>query len=128
MITYSTKTEITSQMIADQVITAFESGISYWASDANPHQPRGDKLTGRPWYSDPKLFEEDFSIEIVQIEPHKPDAPLSVWLTPQNIQSGLDLMAKKYPEQLTNIVTENGDAATADIFIQCAVFGDLIYG
>jgi hypothetical protein len=45
-----------------------------------------------------------------------------------SIRSGLEVMAKTYPGHFANIVGENDDATTADIFVQCCVLGGVVYG
>ena len=37
-------------------------------------------------------------------------------------------MAQEYPQHFLDAVTENDDAITADVFFQCIVFNDVIYG
>ena len=44
------------------------------------------------------------------------------------IQKGLQIMAEKYPRQWKKFIDENDDADTSDIFGQCVVYGEVIYG
>lgn len=44
------------------------------------------------------------------------------------IVRGLEIMAEKYPRHWADFVGENDDATTGDVFLQCALFGDVIYG
>ena len=37
-------------------------------------------------------------------------------------------MAEKYPRQWKKFIDENDDADTSDIFGQCVVYGEIIYG
>jgi hypothetical protein len=124
---FTASAPVSSETIADQVVTAFEGGITYWAESTNLVTPSRDGLKGI-WYSDPKLYEGEFKILIVQHDEHIKDAGVNLYLTPDNIQTGLDLMASKYGEHFSDMMNENGDATTADVFIQCCVFGDLVYG
>lgn len=43
-------------------------------------------------------------------------------------QRGLQLMAEKYPSHFGDFIAENDDAITADVFLQCCLFGEIIYG
>lgn len=43
------------------------------------------------------------------------------------IQRGLEVMAEKYPQHFVDI-TSGADAITGDVFLQCALFGEIIYG
>ena len=45
-----------------------------------------------------------------------------------NITSGLQTMAKKYPEHFADLMSENTDNITSDVFLQCCLFGEVIYG
>jgi hypothetical protein len=128
---FTVTTPITASMIADQVIAGFEGGITYWAAKARPVVPAEDSFEhedGNPWYARPTLYENDFKIRIVQHEEHTAGAGTDVFMTPDSVQRGLDLMATKYPDHFSDLVTENGDATTADVFIQCCALGELIYG
>jgi hypothetical protein len=127
---FTVKTTISAEKIADQVVSAFEGGITYWAAKARP-VPEVDAMDDGerdPWYARPKLYEGDFKIRIVQHEEHTAGAGTDVFMTPESVQKGLDLMAEKYPEHFNDMVTENGDAITADVFIQCCALGELVYG
>lgn len=45
-----------------------------------------------------------------------------------SIQRGLNVMAKSYPNHFANLVREDADAITGDVFLQCVCFGELIFG
>ena len=49
-------------------------------------------------------------------------------LTLADIQKGLETMRDKYPHHWADLVEENDDLITGDVFLQCAVFGELVYG
>lgn len=46
----------------------------------------------------------------------------------ESIEKGLQVMADKYPRHFNDIITENDDAETADVFVQCAVLGEVVFG
>ncbi len=37
-------------------------------------------------------------------------------------------MASKYPDHFNDVVRGMGDATTGDTLVQCALFGDTVYG
>jgi hypothetical protein len=128
---FKVETAISSEMIADMVIGAFEGGITYWCAKARPVEPCEDCVTYQdksPWYARAALYENDFKIRIVQHDEHKEGAGTDVFMTPASVQQGLSTMATKYPEHFSDMLTGNWDATTADVFVQCCVFNDLIYG
>lgn len=49
-------------------------------------------------------------------------------LTGAKIVAGLKVMAEKFPHHYRNLIIDNADAETGDVLIQCALFGDIIFG
>jgi hypothetical protein len=45
----------------------------------------------------------------------------------KSIRRGLQDLATKYPRHFADLVNENTDAITADVLLQCCLFGELIY-
>jgi hypothetical protein len=45
-----------------------------------------------------------------------------------DLAKGLQTMAEKYPRHFADFVAENDDADTGDVFLQCVVLGDVVYG
>lgn len=41
---------------------------------------------------------------------------------------GLVVMSQKYPKHFSNFIQECEDAETGDVFVQCCVFGELVFG
>jgi len=44
------------------------------------------------------------------------------------IEKGLQLMATKFPDHFADFIKEQDDATTGDVFLQCCLFKDVIYG
>lgn len=44
------------------------------------------------------------------------------------IAQGLDALARDYPRHFADLINDNGDALTADVLLQCCLFGELVYG
>jgi hypothetical protein len=66
-----------------------------------------------------------YSCESELSENEEPDRyPITI----DNIRKGLELMRDQYPRHYADLVEENDDAITGDVFLQLAVFGELIYG
>ena len=49
-------------------------------------------------------------------------------ITMDNVQKGLEMMQEQYPRHYADLVEGNDDAITGDVWLQLAVFGDIIYG
>lgn len=57
-----------------------------------------------------------------------PDAePKAYRLDLFTISLGLEVMAGKYPQQFANLLNEKEGPETADVFLQCCLFGAVIY-
>ena len=44
------------------------------------------------------------------------------------VYRGIVILAAKYPHHFADLITDNSDATTGDCLIQCALFGDIIFG
>jgi hypothetical protein len=66
---------------------------------------------------------EGGSIGIVSTEPSSDVFRLDL----KSIRRGLEDLATKYPRHFADLVNENTDAITADVLLQCCLFGELIY-
>jgi len=44
------------------------------------------------------------------------------------IRKGLQIMADKYPHHFRDAMAENDDAITGDVFLQCCLFDEIVYG
>lgn len=66
---------------------------------------------------------EGGSLGIVSTEPASDVFRLDV----TSIRRGLDDLATKYPRHFADLVNENTDAITANVLLQCCLFGELIY-
>ena len=111
---------ITPQMIADQMVCAFEGGSNYWIDKV---RLKAGKAHEEPWYACPKLF-EDPALQIAVWDDEKQKHLFGL----AEIQEGLQIMADKHKRHFKAMVSENGDAITADVFLQCCALKELVYG
>ncbi len=44
------------------------------------------------------------------------------------IRLGLQTMADKYPNHWHDFINDNEDATTGDVFLQCCLYGEVIFG
>ena len=49
-------------------------------------------------------------------------------LTIADVERGLELMRDQYPRHFADLVGEDDDLVTGDVWLQLAVFGEVIYG
>lgn len=127
MKTFTASTTVSAKKIADQVITAVEGGIGYWCVGfhlvSSEHTPQE-----KPWYADPKLYEGAFDIRVTLDDEHTTGEGVEYHLTPEKVQAGLDWLAKSSLGRISEIINDEGDADTADVFIQACLFQEIIYG
>jgi hypothetical protein len=125
MTDYTLSATITPQQICDQIITAFEGGSNYWliSADMAPNSPQPDALES-PWYATEALFAlPDWAIDI------KADDDAKTYrLDRDAVTKAVTLMAQSQSEHLGNLLADCGDAETADVFLQMALFGEIVYG
>jgi hypothetical protein len=105
---FSITVELNERQLHDHLTSAIEGGSNYWARiDVGKHQP------GWLNYFTAK-FTEDSG------ETHE--------LTLDKLKAGLAVMAAKYPHHFKDVIMDNGDAETGDVLVQCALFGEIVYG
>ena len=61
-------------------------------------------------------------------ELYEGDEPTKHYLTLKDVRKGLRLMKKECPHHYADLMEENDDAITGDVWLQLAVFGEVIYG
>ena len=67
-------------------------------------------------------------LHIELIAPSRATGRAGKLITRDDVHHGLDVMAREYPKHFAKVMADDGDADTADAFVQCAVFGKVIYG
>lgn len=106
--------------IIDILVSAFEGGSNYWYDDLEPLKRTSSlKNTSDRFYDD--LVKNGFSL--VDKETGK-----SHKVSSKDLQHGFQTMAEKYPTHFGDFKEGNFDAETADVYLQCVVFGEAIYG
>jgi hypothetical protein len=126
--------EITDDQIKGLLCCAFEGGSNYWATiakyDTGPHTfadfREGGKfqLPGCYWHPAQLIPLVDGCAVVVK----EPDSNEEYRLDRAAIERGLLAMQAKVPRQFANLLNDNADADTGDAFLQCCLFGELVYG
>lgn len=125
---------VSNDRIRDMLIGAFEGGSNYWLDSVKAVVPEGSakyilerfaKETPDypPLYLTP--FVDGCSIAIVEQDPQgKTPNPINM----TTMHTALITLAAKYPRHFADLLSENDDATTADVFLQLCVFGEIVYG
>lgn len=122
--------------------SAFEGGVGYWCT-------LDQKGSVRPPEVDFKSFKPDSIFADSSNECFYVHWPLSKggrvrclysntnddtlrneesWLDLKSIEKGLTIMARDYPRHWGDFLSQSFDANTGDVFLQCCLFGELVYG
>lgn len=111
--------EVTQERVKDLLVNAIETAIYYWCErvDCDFESSFGN---GLDMYND--LDNDAWALVVTSDDGEK------TRINKESISKGLKLMAQEYPQHFLDAVTENDDAITADVFFQCIVFNDVIYG
>jgi hypothetical protein len=129
--TFKIKTinELSDSTVADLLCSALEGGSNYWYeimevelgdNDCDPWKEQVPNLDTQDVYKAP--FCTKGYLKIADSE----DGQTKV-LNRESMKKGLELMAKNYSHHFNDILTENADANTGDIFLQLCLFNDVIY-
>lgn len=122
--------EITPSQISDQFCAAIEGGYSPWLGAVWLDESAADQKE-KPWYSNATVFAVPFKIRVEHDNPETDDDgdhSASTIITEKEVNRGLIAMAKGNPRQFGLLLGDDGDALTADIFLQHVLFGKAIYG
>lgn len=129
--------EISEDMVRSLLNIAFHGGSNYWMyilkyefpPNVDKHHPIDDFLNGG------KFAVGDWPVECliplhrgggIVIEEKKED--IRHILTREKLLNGLDIMAKKYPTWFVHITYGKPTNKTADLFLQCCLFEDVVFG
>ena len=119
--------EITDEMIEDILCCAFEGGITYWADNVSC-EDKEDMKKVKGWKHEylTKTKKKDAVMYI-----HDAETGEKYPMTKKSIIDALQKMDTpeyKYTKALGRILDETYDADDADIVVQTACFGEVVYG
>jgi len=115
--------EVSDEIISNLLCSAFEGGSNYWiASTKTVEAPSGhfDRTT--------TPLEPGGKVIVTLDEEHTKGAGVTYVLDRDAIARGLAAMREKAPKHFGDVLAENDDATTGDLFLQCCLFGEVVYG
>lgn len=129
----SVNVEVANETIQDLLTGAVEGGSNYWGifrcdptyeSSITPESSkRYGFFVGQACYPMYSIEHPDYCLEVKDVEDDKTYA-----VRYSDFKKGINIMANLYPQHFKNVITKDHDAETSDVFIQCTVFGEIIYG
>lgn len=117
---------VSDERIQDLLTSALEGGSNYWYIIKKYNYPPGQTRQSLGiQFPHTELPFKGGSLLIGDIEGDKEYDKI---LDRSAIQKGLQLMAEKYPKHYADFLSKNDDAATGDVFLQLALFGEVVFG
>ncbi len=125
--------QVTPQKICYLLVTAFDGNMtSAWASARTemPDDPDWSWCTPQErkyWEGVKKYYVASMCGGRVILIEHDDEDEEHI-LDRAALHRGIKTMAEKFPRHWADFISENDDAITGDVFVQCCLFGDIIYG
>ena len=129
----SVSVNVPTSTIRDLLIGAIEGGSNYWGAfreDPNfiKSITESDKdayveSEGGEYYARYDIENPNYCLRVSDSE-----GGTTYNVTLENFIKGLGVMSNRYPRHFKDVITEDHDAETSDVFIQCAVFGEIVFG
>lgn len=129
----TTTVEVSNDRALDLLVSAFEGWSNYWIQEVISNPPAGTKYED---FKEGGKYEPDDYYPAYQILPFVGGSLTIIdnedgtkyCLNSVAITDGFQLMATKYPHHWENFINENDDAETADVFLQLATMGEVVFG
>lgn len=126
-----TTANVSFQRVADLLCCAIEGGSTYWAEIVKVKEPKEcsflmDSDSGGEGHK-PYLSDYPFNGGSITFSDGEGDMPDSV-LDLESIKKGLQVMAIDHPRHWQAFLNENEDADTGDVFLQCCLYGEVVFG
>lgn len=124
--------DVTLQRVSDLVCTAIETPQGDWCRLKRTVTPPKVVFRSSPNLGKGLFPHIDYPLNhggaaIFEVE-DKDGETREKTLDLQTIAKGLQIMAEKHPKHWADFMAENDDAITGDVFLQCALLGEVIYG
>ena len=120
--------------IVGLLCNAFDSAIGYWCADYEEVRPEGFDLDKISWLKKPDDWKEVRKVYLLPLIEggsvilNDAEAGEKHVLDLKAIKRGVKVMSEDYPRHWADFRTQNDDAITADVFVQCCIFGETVYG
>lgn len=119
--------EVTLEHFETIIAGALEGGSNYWYSLGEGIPPRDENQTPLSTRIAHHLFNDPtYKIQIMDAEDEEGE-PLG-YVTQESMLNAFQIISKQYPWHYNNLISENDDAETADVFFQVATMGEIVFG
>lgn len=119
--------EVTLEHFETIITGALEGGSNYWYCLGEGIPPRDENQTPLSTRIAHCLFNDPtYKLQIMDLEDEEGE-PLG-YVTQESMLKAFQIISKQYPWHYTNLISENDDAETADVFFQVATMGEIVFG
>lgn len=109
----------TTERIKCLLCCAFEGGSNYWIDTVEiPSKQEREKAGAEFWHESP-LYGLELGV-ICETGRH--------FLNRATLELGLAILKLDQPRHYADFMAENDDADTGDVFLQCCLFAEVIFG
>lgn len=133
--------DVPLQRISDLLCCALEGGSNYWYHIEKFIRPAqlaflSDADQAKAMKREPQTFKHlDYPLNaggaLVISDRDRPemgDKCRTERLDLSTVERGMTIFLSKYPRHFADFMAENEDACTGDVFLQCCLFGEAVYG
>jgi hypothetical protein len=134
--TLKVEIDIPMERVVNCIVGFCESPYSPWAQSFLPPEKCESLIENTRevekgiWYSTETYWTAGGLASLTYDDPSEPEGTFGASKTigKPELVAGLTAMAQKAPRHFADLVNENDDAITHDVFMQMVVFGEIIYG
>lgn len=124
----------TDEQRIDLLTSAIEGGSNYWYNFQATACNQLNKV--QQLFSDDSIYTDTFVWKLwsaikqgMEIEVHDIETGDSLgFISMNSIERGEQTLNEKYNFAVGDVLSENDDAATGDVWLQCAVMNEVVYG
>jgi hypothetical protein len=121
------KLQIPDERIKDLLCSALEGGSNYWIKSAESPNKSDWPEQVKYWHECP-VYGAAVTINVAKEGRGDEHGGKSYTLNRADLERGLQVMAEQFPQHFADFAKENDDATTGDVFLQCCLFGEVVYG
>jgi hypothetical protein len=112
------------EQMQNLLIGALEGGSNYWyeIKEFRNRKPKQEEPYLPSYITTP--FSRDGALIICDNDSYEGDKVLDL----KALKNGAKIMEEKYPSHYADVLKENDDSTTADVYLQCCLYGEIIFG
>lgn len=126
----SIETKVRWESITNAITGGLEGGASYWLRSCEySRAPSESGKLQRPWYAETDFWTEGGKMKLSYDNPEDEEGHTATKeVGAEEIRNGLTSMADNDPLHFADLINENDDAITHDVFLQHVLRGEVVYG